>query len=142
MALVALAAPTHNLVDTTFTATATNVPAASGTALTGNTGFTVPWVPGLVIQIASGATGAGVVTAVNPSGSNAVVTLAASANVLYLVPEEFANATTGLVQVNVTTVTTASAAAFIMPGGVAAINEASTGAKHNPFQSNPTAGDF
>jgi hypothetical protein len=144
MALVALATPTVSLVDPTLSVVATNVPGATGSALAGNTGFTVPWVPGLVVQIQGGAAGTGAVTVVNPTsgGPTPSFTLpATSQNVLYLVPQEFANPTTGLVQFNVTTVTNASAAAFLLLPNVGALNTG-TGVKHNPFENNPQAADF
>lgn len=139
MSLVALATPTTNLVDPTFTVVATNLPAAgAGSALAGNTGFTVPWVPGLVVLITGGAAGTGNVTLVNPlsGGPQPVFALpATSQTVLYgPIPQEFANPTTGLVQFNVTTVTNDYAAAFVLPNA--------TQVKHNPFENNPTAADF
>jgi hypothetical protein len=141
MAALALAAPTNVLVDPTLSVVTSNVPGATGTAITAP-GLTVPWVPGLVVQIASGATAPGVVTVVGPTGVNNVTfTLAASTNILYLVPQEFANPATGLVTINVTTVTTATAAAFLLVPNVGALS-VGTSVKHNPFENNPQAADF
>jgi hypothetical protein len=137
MALLALAAPTTFVIDPQFKVVTGVVPAAAGTALTGNTGFTVPWVPGLVIQIVAGATPPGVVTLVGPSTPtpSPSLTMAASANLLFgPIAQQFASPTTGLVQVNVTTVTTASVNAYLMPGA--------TGATHSPFENNPTLTDY
>jgi len=138
MALVALASPSTNLFDPTLSVVATNLPVAgAGSALSGNTGFTVPWVPGLVVLITGGAAGTGVVTLVNPTsgGPQPTFTLpATSQTVLYgPIGQEFANPTTNLVQFNFTTVTNAFAAAYVLP--------TATGVKHNPFENNPQAAD-
>lgn len=137
MSLLALAAPTTNICDPQFAA-GIALPATE-TALTGTTGFTVPWVTGLVIRIVEGATTPGLITLVNPAPSGTPAptqTLTATASsVLYgPIGQEFSNPTTGLVQVNVATVTTASAGAYILPQA--------TGAKHNPFENNPANADF
>lgn len=139
MTLLALAAPTVNVIDPQFTVASGAIPAATETALTGNTGFTVPWVPGLCVHIVAGATAPGVVTLVSPNSGpasppNLTLTMAASASLLYLIPYEFVNLATGLIQINVTTVTTASAGAYIMP--------AATGKAHNPFEINLQAADY
>jgi hypothetical protein len=137
MALLALAAPTVFAIDPQFKVVTGVVPAAAGTALTGNTGFTVPWVPGLVIQIVAGATAPGVVTLVSPATSvpAPALTMVANADLLFgPIGSQFASPTTGLVQVNVTTVTTASVNAYLMPNA--------TGPTHSPFENNPTITDY
>ena len=136
MTLLALAAPTVNLLDPTFSKTATNVPPTTGSALSGNTGFTVPWVSGLAIQIYVGGTSCGVCTLVSPNTTyyaSLTWSPATSANMLYGPVSEFwANA--GLVQVNVTTATTVIVNAYLLPGY--------TGTSHNPFEVNVQKVDF
>jgi hypothetical protein len=136
MALAALATPTVVLGDPQLKVIVTNVPGTTGTALAGNTGFTVPWVPGLMIQIYNGATPSGVVTFLGTGLTpNVTFTLSnASSNILYgPISSNFANAS-GLVQVNVTTVTTTIVNAFLLPQA--------TGTSHNPFNVQPQLTDF
>lgn len=137
MALLALTAPTVFVVDPQFKVASGVVPAAAGTALTGNTGFTVPWVPGLVLLVVAGATAPGNVTLVSPQvpTPNLVINMLASASLLYgPIASQYASPTTGLVQVNVTTVTTASVAAYLLPNA--------TGWSHSPFENNATVTDY
>jgi hypothetical protein len=56
------------------------IPATAGTAISGNTGFTVPWAPGLIIVIWSGSSGAGACQLVNPASTwtGASITVAAN----------------------------------------------------------------
>lgn len=136
MALAALSAASVLLADPQLKVVATNVPGTTGTALAGNTGFTVPWAPGLVIQIYNGATPSGVVTFLGTGLTpNVSFTLAsASSNTLYgPISASFMQAS-GLVQVNVTTVTTTVVNAYLLP--------AATGTSHNPFNVNPSLTDF
>jgi len=112
---------------------------ASGTALTGNTGFTCPWVPGLMLVVVSGATAAGVCTLVNPlstwTGPSITVAITTGFGIFGPIAAVYAAAATGLVQVNVTTVTTATAFAALMP---VAVNTAT----HDPFEASAVASDF
>lgn len=136
MALAALAAASVVLADPQLKVIVTNVPGTTGTALAGNTGFTVPWAPGLIIQIYNGATPSGVVTFLGVGATpNVALTLSnASSNTLFgPIGSGFMNAS-GLVQVNVTTVTTTIVNAFLLP--------VATGTSHNPFNVNPSLTDY
>ena len=131
MALLALPKPTVQLGGLSGLALT-----GAGTALGANTGLTVPWVPGLVVVVFSGATAAGSVSLVNPLASPAgpsITLIADGLGVFAPVPVGFAMSS-GLVQVNIAVVTTASASAFLLPD---AIN-----ATHDPFQMNPAESDF
>lgn len=137
MALLALSVPTVLVADPQFKTTTGVIPAASGTALAGNTGFTVPWISGLVIQIVAGATAPGNVTLVGPQlpVPSPVINMLANAVLLYgPIGSQFASPTTGLVQVNVTTVTTAAVNVYLLPNA--------TGASHSPFENNPSITDY
>ena len=131
MALLALSTPTVQLGGLSGLALT-----SAGTALGANTGLTVPWVPGLVVVVFSGATAAGAVALVNPSAppSGPSITLVASGLGIFApIPVGFASAS-GLVQINVAVVTTASASAFLLPSAVSSV--------HNPFEMNPAEPDF
>ena len=132
MSLLALSAPTNQLGGILGTAYVL----ASGTAITPNTGVTCPWVPGLMIVIVSGATAAGVCTLYSGSftGPSITVAITTGFGIFGPIPAAYANAS-GLVQVNVTTVTTATAFAALLPAGV-------TVATHCPIEQIPTASDF
>jgi hypothetical protein len=135
MALLALAAPTVNLTDPQLKNVTTNVPGTTGTAVGVNTGFTVPWVPGLIIQIYTGITGCGNITFLGVGNTpNVVVAPSTSVNLLYgPISSGYANAA-GLVQVNVGTGTTVIPTAFLLP--------AATGTSHSPFAVNPAGTDY
>jgi len=113
--------------------------ASAGSLLNGNTGFTAPWAPGLIIYIV-GAT-SNTVTAtfvgVGAPGAPSVTTAALTAAIAYYfgpIPIGYMNSS-GLVAVNVTgTITGARAGVYLMP--------AYAGALHNPFEVNPQNADF
>lgn len=132
MALLALPKPTIQLGGLSGLALS-----GAGTALGSNTGLTVPWVPGLVVVVFSGATAAGAVSLVNPLATPAgpsVTLVADGLGVFAPIPAGFASLTTNLVQINVAVVTSASASAFLMPEAVSSV--------HDPFQMNPAESDF
>ncbi len=133
MALLALSAPTAQLGGL---AGAPYV-LASGSTLATYTGFTCPWLLGLMLVIVSGGTAAGVCTLVNPAGTwtGPSITVAATTGfgIFGPIPVEYANSS-GLVQVNVTTVTSATAFAALIPTAV--------NAAHCPFETSAVAGDF
>ena len=137
MALLALTAASTLLTDPQLKVVTTNVPGTAGTAVGANTGFTVPWAPGLVIQIYTGITACGNITFLSGGGNtnNVIVAPSTSINLLYgPISSAFANPATGLVQVNVATGTTVVPNVFLLP--------AATGTGHSPFEANPTVSDY
>jgi hypothetical protein len=132
MALLAVAAPTT----ATSGLAGINSTLAGSTALTGNTGLTVPWNANLVVLVWSGATAAGVVNLLKADGTSVFATV----TLLTLGLAVFANIpfncqnSSGLIQVNVTTVTTAAASAYL------ALNAVNVG--HSPIEMTATATDY
>jgi hypothetical protein len=132
MTLVAVAAPST----ATSGLAGINSTLAGAAALTGNTGFTVPWNANLVVLVWSGATGAGVTTLLKADGTTSfcsVTLLTLGLAVFANIPFACINAS-GLIQVNVTTVTTAAAAAYL---GLNGVNVA-----HCPIEMTATATDY
>jgi hypothetical protein len=132
MALLAVAAPTT----ASAAAAGINSTLAGAAALTGNTGFTVPWNASLVVLVWSGATGAGVTTLLKADGVTAfasVTLLTTGLAVFANIPFSVINAS-GLVQVNVATVTTAAVAAYLALNGV--------NVAHCPIEMVATATDY
>jgi hypothetical protein len=138
MATTALVAPTVLLPDPQFT-TGVGVTVTTGTLVgTGAQTVTVPYVPNLVLVITSATTAPGLLTLVSPGGGApaSVTCTPASAGVyLFLIGQEWASPSTGLVTLTIgTAVSTTYAAAYV--------GASPTGAKHNPFENVPTAADF
>lgn len=139
MATTALTLPTALLPDPQFT-TGVGITVTTGTAVgTGAQTVTVPWVFGLVVVISSATTAPGLLTLVSPGvGGAASVTCTPGSAGVYLfgpIGEEWQAPSTGLVTVTIgTAVASTYASAYIMA--------AATGAKHNPFENNPTATDY
>jgi hypothetical protein len=134
MSLVALTAPSAQLGGLS----GAPYVLGTGTALSGNTGFTCPWVPGLMLVVVSGATAAGVCTLNAPSasftGPSITVAITTGFGIFGPIPVEYMVTATGLVSVTVATVTTATAFAALAP--------LPTNASHNPFELSPVATDF
>jgi hypothetical protein len=135
MSVVALTAPTTFLTDPQFSKTTSNVPGTTGTAVSGNTGFTVPWAPNMCVQVYTGVTACGTVTLVSPNSlyANITVSPGTSANIVFGPFAQFwANA--GLVSINVQTPTTVVVNAFLLPYA--------TGTQHNPFEWDQQVADY
>lgn len=139
MATTALTAPTTVLPDPQFV-NGVGLTVTTGTAVgTGAQTVTVPWVQGLTVVIASATTAPGLLTLVSPNvgGAASVSCTPASAGVYLFGPigQEWAAPSTGLVTITIgTAVSTTYASAYVGANP--------TGAKHNPFENNPTAADY
>lgn len=140
MATTALTAPTTLLPDAQFT-TGVGVTVTTGTLTgTGAQTVTVPWASGLVIAIISATTAPGLLTLVSPGSATqpaSVTCTPASAGLYFFGPigQEWQAPATGLVTVTIgTAVATTYAAAYLLANA--------TGAKHNPFENNPTSTDY
>lgn len=138
MATTALAAPTVLLPDPQFT-TGVSLTVTTGTAVgTGAQTVTVPWVQGLVVVISSATTAPGLLTLVSPGGgapTSVTCTPGAAGVYLFLIGQEWASPSTGLVTITIgTAVASTYASAYVGANA--------TGAKHNPFENIPTAADY
>ena len=136
MALLALTAPV-----TTSVGGIAGLVVPGGTALATYTGFTVPWVPGLSLIIQSAGTAAGVCNLLKSDGVTvyATQTLVISGiwvlgHVPFMLAIPQTAGTPALIQVNVTTVTSATAYAFVDMQGI--------NAAHCPIEMTTTAGDY
>ena len=148
MSLLALSAPTQLISDPQLNSGVNITSLGSGaSALTGNTGFTIVWVANVGFALVIGATAPGATALVNPGNnpaytSNLSLGVSSATSATYFVGpigQEWVNSS-GLIQVNVTTVTTVSVYAYIVPGTL--YSSYGTGWKHNPFELNPQNADY
>src|SRR5271166_1395471 len=108
MTILALTTPTAFAGDVQLKA-GFGMAATYGTSIAANTGFTVPWVQGLMIYALGATSNTVTLTFVGTGGTANVVTSALTQGVPYLfgpVSSSFQVATTGLVSVNITGVVT------------------------------------
>ena len=148
----AFAAPTGYMIDNTLSV-GVACPAATPTAINGTGGFTVPWVPGLVLQIENGVTGCGNVILVAPNAadtpSNSVpsltLTVGASVNLLFgPIPKMYAASPIspaqpwGLVTVTVQTDATVHVAVMALRTTLGYFDVG----YHNPFEIDAQNTDF
>lgn len=104
MTILALSTPTVFCGDVQLKA-GIGFTATYGTSIAANSGFTVPWVQGLMIYALGASSNTVTLTFVGTGGTSNCVTSSLAATVPYLfgpVSNSFQAATTGLVSVNIT----------------------------------------
>ncbi len=136
MTILALSTPTVFCGDAQLKA-GIQFTATYGTSIAANTGFTVPWVQGLMIYALGASSNTVTLTFVGTGGTANVTTstlTAATVSLFGPVSNSFASSTTGLVTVNITGVVTGMyVTGLLLP---------TTGAAHGPMDMLLQSGEY